>query len=57
MRRRRIRLAAALLLAVLPAVLGTATAVLYTDAGNEALGRLAGQELSRRFRVGSRSPR
>jgi translocation and assembly module TamB len=50
MRRRRIRLAAALLLALLPAVLGTATAVLYTDAGNEALGRLAGQELSRRFR-------
>ncbi|HXW96528.1 MAG TPA: translocation/assembly module TamB domain-containing protein [Gemmatimonadales bacterium] len=50
MRRHLPRLAAAVTLAFIPAVLGTATAVLYTNAGNETLARLASQELSRVFR-------
>ncbi len=50
MRRHLRRLPAALLLALLPTALGTATALLYTGAGHATLGRLAGAELTSRFR-------
>lgn len=50
MRRMLLRLLVALTFAPIPAALGTATALLYTGAGHEALGRLAGSELSRVFR-------
>jgi len=50
MRRTLRRLPVALLMGIIPAVLGTVAAVLYSDAGNTVLGRLAGQELSRLFR-------
>jgi autotransporter translocation and assembly factor TamB len=50
MRRHIGRFSAALLLALVPAVLGTATAILYTDAGTTLLGRLASQILSGHFR-------
>ncbi len=50
MKRHLVRLPGALLLALVPAALGTATALLYTEAGHLALGRLAARELSARFR-------
>ncbi len=50
MRRHIGRFSAALVLAILPAVLGTASAIMYTGAGTVLLGRLAGQFLSSHFR-------
>ncbi len=50
MRRRIGHFTVALLLALVPAVLGTSSAILYTRAGNRLLGRLASQELSGHFR-------
>ena len=50
MRRHIGRFTAALLLAIVPAILGTLGALLYTDSGTRLLGRLAGQELTARFR-------
>jgi autotransporter translocation and assembly factor TamB len=50
MRRHIGRLTAAFLIALIPAVLGTLTALLYTGAGNDALGRIAGRELSHLLR-------
>lgn len=50
MRRHLRRFPAALLLALVPTVLGTATALLYTEAGHRTLGRVASQELTRMFR-------
>ncbi len=50
MRRILLRLLVALTFAPIPAALGTAAALLHTGAGKEALGRLAGSELSRVFR-------
>ena len=51
-----LRLTVAVLLGFVPAILGTLTAVLYTETGNKTLGRLAGRELSRllrgRFEIG-----
>jgi len=50
MRRRLTRLSAALAIAIIPAVFGTLVALLYSEAGNLTLGRLAGPELTRIFR-------
>ena len=50
MRRHIGRFTAALLLAIVPAILGTLGALLYTDSGTRLLGRLTGQELTARFR-------
>lgn len=50
MRRHLGRFSAALLLALVPAALGTAMAILYSGAGTRLLGRLAGQLLSGQFR-------
>jgi len=50
MRRHIGRFSAALLLAIVPAVLGTLAALLYTDSGTLLLGRIVGQELTARFR-------
>lgn len=50
MRRRVYRWLAAMGLALLPAGLGTAMAILYSEAGNRILGRLVGPELTRMFR-------
>ena len=50
MRRHLFRLPAALLLAVVPAIAGTLTVLLYTEAGHLALGRVASRELSGMFR-------
>ena len=50
MRRHIGRFSAALLLAIVPAMLGTLAALLYTDSGTRLLGRIAGQELTARFR-------
>ncbi len=52
MRRHLGRLSAAFLLSLVPAVLGTATAVMYTGAGTRLLARLAGEILSGHFRGG-----
>lgn len=52
MRRHLGRFSAAFLLALVPAVLGTATAVMYTGAGTRLLARLAGEILSGHFRGG-----
>ena len=49
MRRHLRRFPAALLLALAPTVLGTLTALLYTEAGHRTLGRVASQELTRMF--------
>lgn len=50
MRRRVYRLLVAMVLSLIPAVLGTVVAVLYSESGNRVLGRLAGPELTRMFR-------
>ncbi len=50
MRRTLLRLLVALTFAPIPAALGTVAALLYTGAGKDAMGRLAGSELSRIFR-------
>ncbi len=50
MRRPPFRWLAAVVLALLPAALGTVVAVLYSEAGNRTLGRLIGPELTRMFR-------
>jgi hypothetical protein len=50
MRRRLPWLTAALVLALVPAVLGTVTALFYTATGNTLMGRLAGRELTRLLR-------
>ncbi len=48
--RRAPRVIAALVLAIIPAALGTVAALLYSGGGTTLLGRLASQELSRVFR-------
>jgi len=50
MRRALLRMLAAVTLALVPAALGTVAALLFTDAGQLTLGRLAGSELTRVFR-------
>lgn len=50
MRRRLPWLLSALVLALIPAALGTIVAVLYSGSGTRLLGRVAGTELSRIFR-------
>jgi translocation and assembly module TamB len=50
MRRRLPRILAALVLALIPAALGTVTAVLYSGSGTRLLGKMASTELSRLFR-------
>ncbi len=50
MRRRALRGLLAVLVALVPALLGTVGALLYTGAGTATLGRLVAGELGRRFR-------
>jgi autotransporter translocation and assembly factor TamB len=49
MRRRLLRLSVAVLLALIPSMIGGFTALLYTGTGQRALGRLVAGELSARF--------
>jgi autotransporter translocation and assembly factor TamB len=49
MRRRLLRISVAMLLALIPSVIGGLTALLYTGTGQRALGRLVAGELSARF--------
>ncbi len=50
MRRHIGRFSAALLLAIVPAIVGTLGALLYSDAGTVLLGRIAGEQLTASFR-------
>ena len=49
MRRKLMRLSVAVLLALIPSLLGGLTALLYTGVGGRTLGRLVAGELSSRF--------